>query len=1122
MRAAGSIKSLTTGVATVDKSMHADRQYMKSCVNMRNDQTDGLRRRPPAEIIRSNLFYTNHVDVDKNLIDFDPSRDVFKAIMVDGDRYWYYNRTDQNQAQAVFDDTGLQVDFQVTGGNMYLRGCGGNDGVQLVTSGRTTYIINRNEPVRKIENSGPVYLAHSMLTLREAPRVFSTVIISWENPDYTQTSITYEIGEDHPVQPIPDIDDVDTGVQTVTGQIAAKIRQHLVSTGNDNEVEIDDDGSTIVFRNVSAGVGSELWKDTPTNLGGLVNPWVDEGAGVYFMDGNQVTTIKMYDDTTPAVAGQSCEVIFTITDYVGGSVRAVLGEGPGAGLGTFQSGNGTYTETIIVGGDTPSELGFQADSSFIGRISGMSIIPAKGGDARPFLKVSVQDGTGGAFLAINGSVKSLDELPRFAHPSALLTINPNQENDRGVFYMRAESVLEAEAPNPLPAPDWTLTSETRENTGNYVTGFVNIPGFGETGDMNSRFPLSAYPNHECIQNSLSLKLPENGQDKTTIFMNFWGPENDIIPAEAIQFVEIWDETGIQPIRVAQAFMYQTVATPSLGGPGSEVSNHLWEGTIDAPVKLTDGVTYNCYFRDVVGNFKAVPEVRWVEDSAPKQDTQLNPDTMPHILHRREDGSFEFGTFNTVSADAVRQLSRRTSGDDNTNPFPAFLDNTLKDIATFQNRLCILSEDKVMMSVTNRPEEWFRGTVTQLLATSPISIQSTAAAASKLENFVTHNNDLMVFGPKGQFRFSGNLALTPVNAALPQASSYECEITATPKSSGNDVFFPTTYGESSGVSQFSLDPQIENLSVAKPMADLQIGLLEGSIQQIEAAPNTGIVYIRMGDDQRRIYTMEFEPQIDILKPLEPTWSWWQFDWGVRIITMRAGPDYLEFAGLGQVGAADEGRLRLYRMELNGARKQFRLFEYQYGDVHLDCRNIKFNTTTTLTVPDSYPVHKGGIFDGVGDLVLVEGNGCPEPGKQIGYSGTYPNLVLDEDMGGGDVYFGYIYTSAITLPDIDVRDGSGIIMERAKLRISDWDITLTGWLDARVSLATGGAPYPIQEWRGIDLPGFVSTVGYNRGTFRVQYRAEGDVGQLILRSSEHVGMDVHQVEWRGAYNNKGRRF
>ena len=1119
MRAAGSIKSTTTGVATVDKSMHKDRQYMTQCVNMRNDQQEGLRRRPPAEIVRSDLSYTDYLAVNQNIVNFDPDVDVFKAITVDGERYWYYNSTELNQQQAVFDDTGLQVTLNVTGGNFYLRGCGGNDGVQLVTAGSTTYVINREEYVRKIENSGPVYTAHSMLTLREAPRVFSTVIISWENPDYTQTSLTYEIGEDHPVQPIPDIDDVDTGVQTTIGAIAAKLRAHLVSTGNDNELEIDDDGSTIVFRNVSTGIGSELWKNTPTNLGGLVNPWVDEGAGVYFMDGNQVTTIKMYDDGQPVSAGQSCEVIYTITDYVTGSVRAVLGEGVGAGLGTFQSGNGTYTETIVVGGTNPTEIGIQADSSFVGRVSAISIIPAKGGDARPYLKVSVQDGTGGAFLAINGSVKSLDELPRFTHPGALLAVNPNQENDRGVFYMRAEPVLEAEAPNPLPSADWTLTSQDRSNASNFVTGFVNIPGFGETGDFGpTRFPLDGFPNQECIQHSFSIKLPESGNDKTTVFLNFLGPSSESVPADTIQFMEVWDETGIQPIRIAQAFMYQTTAIPD----AASGSVHAWEGTVDAPIKLIDGRQYQCYFRDVVGNYQAVPEVRWVEDSAPNQDTQLNPDTMPHILHRREDGTFEFGTFNTVSADAVRQLSRRTSGDDTTNPFPAFLDRKLKDIATFQNRLCLLAEDKVMMSVTNRPEEWFRGTVTQLLATSPISIQSTAAAASRLEHFVTHNNDLMVFGPKGQFRFSGNIPLTPVNASLPQASSYEAEVTATPKSAGNDIFFATTYGQSSGVSQFSLDPQIENLSVAKPMADMQIGLMEGNIQQIETAANTGIVYVRMATDQRRIYTMEFEPQIDILKPLDPTWAWWQFDWGCRIITMQAGPDYIEVAALGAVGETDEGRLRLYRIELNGSRKQATIWQYNYGDVHLDCRKIETGVNTTLTIPSEYPVHRGGLFDGVSDLLVVQGDGCPEPGNQIAYTGTRPNLVLDTDMGGGTVYYGYKYTSTITLPDIDVRDGSGIIMERAKLRISDWDISLTGWLDARVNLKTGGPAYPLQEWRGVDAAGVPTYIGYNRGTFRVQYRAESDVGVLTLRASEHVGMDIHQIEWRGAYNNKGRRF
>jgi hypothetical protein len=1097
--------------------MHKERQYMKACINFRNDQQDGLRRRPPAELIRDHMSYFDYLNVGRNIVDFDSDNDIFKAFTVDGTNYWLYVEDGYNSRMSVFTEDGQEVDTVVTGGQFYLSGAGGNDGVDLVTSGNTTFISNRQKKAEKLANSGPIYEQHSMISCLVSPRVYSSIKIKWENPDYTQSAITYEVGEDHPEQPIQDIEDVDTGVNTTAGLIANKIREQLVAEGNDNELEIDQEGATIVFRNVTTGVGSELWKNAPSNLGGLVNPWVDEGSGVYSQDGAQTTTIYMRDEFSAAQLGQSMEVTFTITDWVAGSCRALCGGAEDApGLGTLRSANGTYTETIVVSGTAPTEIGIQADANFQGKVSAISFIPAKGGDVRPFSRVSIEDGSGGAFLAYNGTVKDLNELPRFANPGCLLTVQPNSETNRGKFYMRAESVLDAVAPNPLPTEWATVTSEDRENDANLVQGFSAI--FGTTGAVTPTAPLAGFPNQQCYVLGTLRKKPVGADNKTLVQFATIGPAGESVPPNAMQFLEFWDDSTGTPIRQAQVFMYQTSAVTD-NGNGDSI--FYWEGTIDANLNLIDGRDYKVYIRDVVETFEAVPEVRWIEDSAPGQDTQINPDTFPHVLYRKPDGTFEFGSFSTVGADAVAQLSRRAAGDDDTNPFPAFIGEEIKDLATFQNRLCVLTKDKVSMSVTNRPEEWFRGTVVQVLATSPISIQSTASAASRLEHFVTHNNDLMVFGPNGQFRFDGNRALTPSNAALPQASTYPVELLAKPKSAGNDVFFATSYGESAGLSQFSLDPQIENLSIAKPMADLQIGLMEGSIQQIETVPNTGIVYVRMSSDRNRIYTMEFEQQLDILKPLEPTWAWWQFDWGVDIISMRGNTDYLDVVATGKPGEADAGTLRIYRLDLNAARKVKKFLSYNLGDVHLDVRKQQSGVNTTFSLTNYYPEHKGGVFNPLAPLVVTQGTGCPNPGAVVSYTQNGLDITLDEDMQGGQVFYGYNYLSRIALPDIDVRDGSGIIMSQAKLRILDWQVTMSGHFDAKVALYTGGT-YPEQQYRGHQIVGFTDAIGYNRWTYNVQFMQDAENGLLLLESNNHVPMDLHDIEWRGTYYKAGRRF
>ncbi len=989
MRADGTINSLTTGVSTVDQSLHKDRDYMQLCVNMRNDQQDGLRRRPPAQLRKPALYYQNPSNVTKEVDNFRPDADIFKHFEVDGERYWLYADTDNWGNMAVFDKDGNATDLTIKLADQYLYSAEGNDSIQLVTSGDTVFVVNKNEKVLKTAKV-PEYRNHSMLAVKVAPIVYQSVAIKWRNPDLTQSTITYEIGEDHPQQPIEDIEDVDTGVNTTASLLAQKIRAQVLADGNDGDLEIDQEGATIVFRDVSA------------------NP-------------------------------------------------------------------------------------------------------------QEFSNVSVEDGTGGAIAAINGEVDSILDLPRFAHPDALITVKPDPETNRGQFYMQAETVLESEGPNPLPSPEFSIWAGNASSANDQFTGFADWQ-YGVFGSCSNTFPIPGFPSQDMFLCYANTDLPIDPGNKTTLLMAFVGPDGEAIPGDTIQHVEFWDDTGPQPVRVAQFSMSPVNAVPSVDGQ----SNHSWEGTVNGPLTLETGKQYKVYFADQVDNFTAVPEVKWREQSAPGEQIEIDSKTMPHILYRTEAGDFEYGTYQSSSSDAVNPLEVRSAGDDKTNPFPSFVDDYIKDVATFQNRLAVLVKDKVSMSVTNRPEEWFRGTVTQLLDTSPINIQSTAAAASRLEYFVPHNNDLMVFGPRGQFRFDGRIALTPSNASLPQAATYPSDVTATAKSAGNDVFFPTTYGESAGLSQFSLDPQIDNLSIAKPMADMQIGLMPGAIQQIVTAPNTGVVFLRMDSDQTRIYTLEFEPQIDILKPLESAWAWWQFDFGVQIITMTAGEDFLEFAAVGKEGEDDDRQLRLYRMDMNSNRKMKTWYDIDFGDIHLECRAPQPNTNTSLFVGDNYPVSRGGVFNGPELLTVVQGADCPNPGAEVLYSGAHPNYTLLEDMQGGTVFYGYNYASSIVLPKQVTRDRySRNILTEATLRITDWQISMTGHFDALVGNLANGVALPVQEFRGKTI-GPNDVVGYNRDVYRVQCKTPADDLLFTLQSSDWQGMDLHQAEWRGTYNKRGRRI
>ena len=58
--------------------------------------------------------------------------------------------------------------------------------------------------------------------------------------------------------------------------------------------------------------------------------------------------------------------------------------------------------------------------------------------------------------------------------------------------------------------------------------------------------------------------------------------------------------------------------------------------------------------------------------------------MPHALVREADGTFTLKRL---------EWDNRESGDDDSNPYPTFIDNTISDIFFYRNRLGFISDEK---------------------------------------------------------------------------------------------------------------------------------------------------------------------------------------------------------------------------------------------------------------------------------------------------------------------------------------------------------------------------------------------------------------------------------------------
>ena len=87
-----------------------------------------------------------------------------------------------------------------------------------------------------------------------------------------------------------------------------------------------------------------------------------------------------------------------------------------------------------------------------------------------------------------------------------------------------------------------------------------------------------------------------------------------------------------------------------------------------------------------------------ESYRPGVEYKINASTMPHLLIRKADGNFWFGSAGGQTVTGIGEVQswgERTCGDYDTAPDPSFIGNTINDVFIYKNRLGFLADENVI-------------------------------------------------------------------------------------------------------------------------------------------------------------------------------------------------------------------------------------------------------------------------------------------------------------------------------------------------------------------------------------------------------------------------------------------
>ena len=285
---------------------------------------------------------------------------------------------------------------------------------------------------------------------------------------------------------------------------------------------------------------------------------------------------------------------------------------------------------------------------------------------------------------------------------------------------------------------------------------------------------------------------------------------------------------------------------------------------------------------------------WKEHVAPGLKLHFDITTMPHRLVRIFDDN-NITTSNplgvtfiyepiqeaTISKDVssvstafTRQGWRsRKVGDDNTNPFPTFLDNTINDIFFHRNRLGFLSDENVIFSEAGNYFNFFATTALTSVDSNPIDVAVSNNQVSILRHAVPFNEALLLFSELQQFKVTAGDALTPTTVSIDVSTQFESSARAKPKPAGKYVFFPFKRGEFSGIREYFIDFTNEVNDATEVTAHVP-QFIPGEVTKLASSSNEDMLVCLSSTEAKKMYIYRYYWQGN--EKLMSSWSVWNFD------------------------------------------------------------------------------------------------------------------------------------------------------------------------------------------------------------------------------------------------------
>ena len=266
---------------------------------------------------------------------------------------------------------------------------------------------------------------------------------------------------------------------------------------------------------------------------------------------------------------------------------------------------------------------------------------------------------------------------------------------------------------------------------------------------------------------------------------------------------------------------------------------------------------------------------WVETLGWNVNNQLLYETMPHALVRASDGNFEFRWI---------EWSPKTCGDDDTNPWPSFMDSTINDVFFFRNRLGFLSGENIILSRTAKYFNFYPASIANLSDDDPIDVAVSTNRIAILKYAVPFSEELLIWSDEAQFVLTASGTLTSKSVELNLTTQFDVQDRARPYGIGRNVYFASPRSSFTSINRYYAVQDVSSVKNAEDITAHVPNYIPNGVFSICGSGTENFCSVLSHGDPSKIFIYKFLYLNEELR--QQSWSHWDFGGNVQVLACQS--------------------------------------------------------------------------------------------------------------------------------------------------------------------------------------------------------------------------------------------